>query len=178
LKNLRRQEYWSMLSGATGQLYGSAFTWRFPPDWQTRLDTPGVLQLSYMKQLFVTRRWYDLVPDQKHTVVTAGYGKFFTRWHFLTDPYVTAARTPDGTLLLAYVPAERTITVAMNRFAGKVTALWYDPTNGTYKAASAAPLANTGTRDFTSPGRNSAGAYDWVAVLSSNSTRTDMPVGH
>ena len=29
--NLRRQEYWTMLSGAAGQLYGSAFTWRFPP---------------------------------------------------------------------------------------------------------------------------------------------------
>jgi hypothetical protein len=29
--NLRRQEYWTMLSGAAGQLYGCAFTWKFPP---------------------------------------------------------------------------------------------------------------------------------------------------
>ena len=28
--NLRRQEYWTMLSGATGQLYGSAYTWKLP----------------------------------------------------------------------------------------------------------------------------------------------------
>ena len=27
-QNLRRQEYWTMLSGACGQLYGSAYTWR------------------------------------------------------------------------------------------------------------------------------------------------------
>jgi len=26
---LRRQEYWTMLSGATGQLYGNHFTWTF-----------------------------------------------------------------------------------------------------------------------------------------------------
>jgi len=32
--NLRRQEYWTMLSGAAGQLYGSAFTWQFPPGWR------------------------------------------------------------------------------------------------------------------------------------------------
>jgi hypothetical protein len=30
LANLRRQEYWTMLSGATGQLYGSAYTWILP----------------------------------------------------------------------------------------------------------------------------------------------------
>src|SRR4029453_17857932 len=59
--NLRRQEYWTMLSGPTGQLYGSAFTWRFPADWRRNLDTPGVLQLSYMKRLFAVRKWYDLI---------------------------------------------------------------------------------------------------------------------
>jgi len=74
-ENLRRQEYWTMLSGATGQLYGSAFTWRLPSGWlsnwrlslsagrlfgwRSNLDTPGVIQLSYMKSLFAARRWYD-----------------------------------------------------------------------------------------------------------------------
>jgi hypothetical protein len=33
LPNLRHQEYWTMLSGATGQLYGSAYTWTLPSDW-------------------------------------------------------------------------------------------------------------------------------------------------
>ena len=26
-ETLRRQEYWTMLSGATGQLYGNGYTW-------------------------------------------------------------------------------------------------------------------------------------------------------
>ena len=35
LPNLRHQEYWTMLSGATGQLYGSAYTWRLPSGYLT-----------------------------------------------------------------------------------------------------------------------------------------------
>jgi hypothetical protein len=76
-QNLRRQEYWTMLSGATGQLYGSAHTWPFWKEWESNLDTPGVRQLSYMKNLFASVKWYDLIADQTHTVVTAGYGRFF-----------------------------------------------------------------------------------------------------
>jgi Protein of unknown function (DUF4038) len=72
-QNLRRQEYWTMLSGTTGQVYGSAYTWRLEKGWETKLDTPGVIQLGYMKNLFVSRKWYDLVPDQHHTIVIAGY---------------------------------------------------------------------------------------------------------
>ena len=75
-QNLRRQEYWTMLSGATGQLYGSAYTWRLEKGWEANLDTPGVMQLKYMKDIFVSRKWYDLIPDQDHTVVTAGYNSF------------------------------------------------------------------------------------------------------
>jgi Protein of unknown function (DUF4038) len=43
---LRRQAYWTALSGATGQLYGSKYTWQFSADWQDKLDTVGVRQLG------------------------------------------------------------------------------------------------------------------------------------
>ena len=61
---LRMQEYWTMLSGATGQLYGNRYIWRFLPGWQSHLDSPGIVQLGYMENLFSGRKWYDLVPDQ------------------------------------------------------------------------------------------------------------------
>ena len=35
-QNLRRQEYWTMLSGATGQVYGSGKIWRFEKGWETQ----------------------------------------------------------------------------------------------------------------------------------------------
>ena len=76
LANLRRQEYWTMLSGATGQVYGSRYTWRLEKGWETHLNTPSVIQLCYMKEFFAERKWYDLIPDQNHSVVTAGYDRF------------------------------------------------------------------------------------------------------
>ena len=62
--NLRRQEYWTMLSGATGQLYGSAHTWTLNRGWELNLDTPGILQLKYMKDLFVTENGMISFPTK------------------------------------------------------------------------------------------------------------------
>ena len=31
-------------------------------------DTPGVIQLSYMRNLSCSRKWFDLIPDQTHAV--------------------------------------------------------------------------------------------------------------
>lgn len=192
-QNLRRQEYWTMLSGATGQVYGSFYTWRFAKGWETNLDTPGVIQLGYMKNLFISRKWYDLIPDQAHEVVTAGYdslsglvGKFSTvveNYSALaarlsarikrisglgsipTNTYVTAARTSDGSLVMAYLPSIRTITVDMSKLARPATGRWYDPTSDRYVDASGSPFANSGHREFTPPGKNGAGDGDWVLVL-------------
>jgi hypothetical protein len=194
-QSLRRQEYWTMLSGATGQLYGSAYTWRLEKGWETKLDTPGVIELSYMKNLFVQRKWYDLIPDQTHAVVTAGYdplaeyiGKFtaylgsYQRLslvgrlflylkrltHFgsvATNTYAPAARTPDGSLVIAYLPSIRSVSVDMSKLASVTTARWFDPTNETYVPINGSPFSNTGNRQFTPPRNNAAGDGDWVLVL-------------
>ena len=52
---LRRQEYWSILSGATGQLYGNGYTWPFKPGWKSHLDTPGAAQMVHLKAFFESR---------------------------------------------------------------------------------------------------------------------------
>ena len=75
---LRRQAYWSFLSGTTGQLYGNKYTWQFLSGWKSHLDTPGSVQFGYAARLFAKRPWYRLVPDQNHDVVTSGYGAFGT----------------------------------------------------------------------------------------------------
>ena len=162
---LRRQEYWTALSGATGQLYGNHYTWQFIPDWQNQLDTPGAVQIGYLKALFEPRAWYNLVPDQAHSVLTAGYGTFVDSASIGANDYVTAARTPDGTLVMAYVPTTSTITVDMSQLSGPVTASWYDPAAGTFISVTGSPLANVGSMDFTTPGTNADGDADWVLVL-------------
>jgi hypothetical protein len=163
-ETLRRQEYWSLLSGASGQLYGNHYTWQFLPDWKSHLDTPGSQQIAYLVKLFARRPWYRLVPDQRHTLLTSGYGTFTTGGDVESSDYATAARTPDGKLAIAYLPTPRTLTIDTSKLAANAVASWYDPTAGTFTPAT--PLSRNGsTATFRPPDRNSAGDSDWVLVL-------------
>jgi hypothetical protein len=163
---LRQQAYWSLLSGAlAGQMYGNRYSVSFESGWQNNMDTIGVIQMNIWKTFFTTIQWYDLVPDQTHAVVTSGYGTYQGTGAFATNNYVTTARTPDGNLIVAYTPTSHTLTVDMTTLSGPATARWFDPTSGTYTSISGSPFANTGSRNFASPGNNSAGALDWVLLL-------------
>src|SRR6266481_523454 len=165
---LRRQEYWTMLSGATGQLYGNGYTWPFASGWQSHLDTPGATQFGYVTALFAPRAWYNLIPDTNHVVVTAGFGAFATTGNVNLNDYATAARTADGSLVMMYMPTSRTLTVDMSKLTGPAVAHWYDPANSTYLSIAGSPFANTGTRSFTPSGNNSDGDGDWILVLETN----------
>jgi hypothetical protein len=162
---LRRQEYWSMLAGATGQFYGNHYTWGFIDGWKDHLDTPGSTQLGYLVRLFAGRAWYRLVPDQTHKIVTSGYGTFSSTGEVESNDYVTTAAAPDGTLMISYLPDGGTISVDTARFAGPVHAQWYDPSSGTYRPITGSPFPRSRGVNFTPPGKNAAGDPDWVLVL-------------
>jgi hypothetical protein len=106
-----------------------------------------------------------LVPDQDHSVVTSGYGTLTATGHVDDSDYLTAARTPDGALVIAYMPTSRTIAVDMAKLRGPAKAQFYDPSRGVYRAIAGSPLLNTGTQSFTPPGPNGDGDGDWVLVL-------------
>jgi chitodextrinase len=170
---LRRQVYWALLSGAAGHLYGNHYTWPFIDGWHSNLDTPGSAQMGYAKALFESRPWYALVPDQTHAVVTAGSGNFADTGSLGANNYLTAARTPDGALVMAYMPTVRTIGVDLSQLAGPVTARWYDPSKGTFVAIAGSPFSNAGTRQFRPAGANADGDGDWVLVLEAPSAPRD-----
>lgn len=163
---LRREEYWTMLSGGKGQIYGNAFTWSFMPGWRFNLDTVGVAQLMIWQQFFSSLPWQDLIPDQDHSVVTAGlgsYGNIKTRTS--QSDYCVASKTSDGAVVLAYMPTVRTITVNMASLRASALARWFDPTSGTYSTIPGGPFVNRGTRQFTPPEKNREGEGDWVLLL-------------
>jgi hypothetical protein len=162
---LRRQEYWTMTSGAAGQLFGNHYLMGFLSGWEQNLDTVGVVQFGYLKQLFNSVNWFNLVPDQNHTVVTAGYGEPSSSNFPINDSYVTTAASPDGTLAVSYLPARQTITVNLAAFSGTVTGRWFDPTNNTFSAVTGSPFNNTGAIQLTPGGNNSEGSSDWVLLL-------------
>ncbi len=166
-ETLRRQEYWAMLSGATGQLYGNKYTWQFISGWKSHLDTTGVAELRLVKKLFLARPWFNLVPDQDHKMVTAGYGAFKDSGTVNESDYVAAARTAEGGLGIAYLPTLRPIDVDLRVFRGSVKAQWYDPTSGEFSTARGSPFTDAKPASFGPPGKNSGGGSDWVLVLSS-----------
>jgi hypothetical protein len=181
-KVLRRQEYWTMLSGGAGQFYGNHYTWSFAPGWNSHMDTVGVSQLKIWKDFFSSLAWQDLIPDQKHTVLVSGFGNFGDSEIFYNSKtlatrmtpgvsqsdYATAARTIDGSTIVVYLPTARTITVSLKSLKNRATAKWFDPTNGVYLPITGGPFPNTGNRQFTPPGNNHAGDSDWVLLLNAS----------
>ena len=143
---LREQAYWTMLSGGVGQIYGNHYTTSFVSGWQSFLDGPGDLEIQYVNQLFGSVAWWELVPDQTHKVVIAGYGTYNgSNTNFTTATYCTTSWI-SGSLALTYCPNASTLTVNLAEFSGPVTAQWYDPSNGAYSAISGSPFQNSGDR--------------------------------
>ena len=173
---LRAQEYWTMTSGGVGQFYGSHWDWGFASGWQSTLDSAGVAQLPYWTALFTSVEWWKLVPDQNHQIVTAGYGTYnANNDNFYSSNYATTAWNPDGTTSVTYDIAGSALTVNLAKFAGPVSAQWYDPTNGTYQSVTGSPFANTSSWVFQPPGENQEGYNDWVLVLRASAVADAQP---
>ena len=115
--------------------------------------------MKYVRSLLTARRWHDLIPDKANEFVVAGRGKYGS------TSFATVAHLADGSLLLAYLPEEATLTVNLARMSGPVHSRWYDPTNGTYKPIPGSPFPNQNTRAFNTTGFNAASRSDWVLVL-------------
>ena len=122
---IRRQAYWAILCGATGQFLGNRPIWLFDPGWQAALNSTGSLDMARLKMFFDGQPWYELIPDDKHEVVTEGLGEFTGL------DYLTAARTKDGETVIAYMPTARPITVDMTKISGKeAKTVWFNPRTG------------------------------------------------
>lgn len=168
---LREQEYWTMTSGASGQLYGNHYTWTLSgpngdPNWWDYLDSPGALEIQYLVKFFNGVPWWKLVPDQHHYIVTAGYGDYDGgNVDLNVSNYVTTAWIPDGSLAVIYNPAGNALTVNLSAFSSPVQAYWYDPSNGVFSRIAGSPFPNSGSHVFSTAGPNHDGQSDWVLDL-------------
>ena len=164
--NLRKQEYWTQLSGGCGQFGGSNWTSGMISGWQNNLDTSYRRELGICANFFRSIAWYNLIPDQNHSWVTSGFGNYSSTQYPDQNNYVTTAGAADGSLMVSYLPSRTALAVNMSRFKGPVSASWFDPTTGVYTSVSGAqPFSNSGSRSFTSPGNNNSGSPDWVLLL-------------
>lgn len=166
--DVRQAAYWSMLSGACGHTYGDHNIWQMwqpgrkpisaaRTPWREALKHPGSSQMGWMRRLFESRPWQQLVPDQQLLAGDPGRGADHQR----------AARAADGSFAFIYAPTGRTIDVRLDRIAqrpgeGKVQAWWFDPRSG--RARPISTSANRGVESFDPPGEPGRG-NDWVLVL-------------
>ena len=170
---VRRFQWWGWLSGIGGYISGNGCVWPFNPSklfsfsfcsdgWQAHLNTQGAKDMARLNTFIHSIAWYNLVPSGlggMKTIVTAGGSQ-----PVLPD-YVAAAASPDGTLLVAYVPPDHSgpITIDMTVMSGRTQARWFNPATATYTVIDT--FANADTQNFVPPGNNGTGFTDWVLLL-------------
>jgi hypothetical protein len=165
-QRVRLEAYHALLSGAMGHVFGNNPVWHFSGPglyrtsltWQQALDSRGARSMTVLNNLFATRSWWTLIPDQENTLLTAGVGSGHDR--------AVAARAGDGSFAIAYLPSVRVVNVDLSRLTGsRVDARWLDPSNGAYFEIAGSPFKASGVQTFRPSGQNSSGFGDWVLVL-------------
>ncbi|HWF66373.1 MAG TPA: glycoside hydrolase family 140 protein [Acidobacteriaceae bacterium] len=160
---IRRQAYWAILCGGFGHVFGNLPIWAFKEGWQNAMDLPGSIDMMYWGKLFRSRAWFDLIPDQDHTIVTSGLGEFNGL------DYLAAARTSDRNTVIAYIPDSRKMTVDLTKLNGdRMQGWWFNPRNG--KAVSIGSFPTSASKQFTPPSEG-----DWVLVLDNVSKHLAAP---
>jgi len=161
--DVRRYGYWSVFAGAFGYTYGHNSVMQFykftdkkssygPKEaWTTAINSAGAAQMKYLKDLMLSRSYFDRVPDQ--SIIAGENGKKYDR--------LLATRGAD--YLMVYTYTGRTIDLNMGKIKGdRVKASWFNPRDG--KTTQIGEVGNTGTHQFDPPGE-AANGNDWVLLL-------------
>ena len=154
-QRLRSQTYEAVLTGGIGSVFGNGPIWQFANGWSDALDSTGANDVSRAAKFFHTVQWDEFMPDIQTSMIVPDSGTFGD------ESVVVAASTSDGSAVVAYVPNERSVTVVLPVPTGVYTVRWYDPTDGTFSAATTSVGADN-ELSVEHPGPNSASDFDWV----------------
>jgi hypothetical protein len=131
--------------------------------WRDALSHPGSIQVGFMKSLFLSRPWEDLVPDQSVLSGEIPEGPM----------HIRAARDSQGRYFFVYSPYGWPFEVDLAKIAGeRVRAWWFDPRTGV--ATEIGFLPGREKRTFDPPGGGSRG-NDWVLVVDDASAGFSAP---
>lgn len=160
--DVRRYGYWSVFSGGSGYTYGhnAVMQMHKPTDtgsaygakdyWNDAINDPGAGQMVYLKELMLSRPYFERIPDQ---TLIAEQGSQYG--------YQVATRGKDYAFIYTYNGSN--IKVHMGKISGEeVKVSWFDPRTGNMAEIGAYP--NKGVAEFDPPGEEQDG-NDWVLVL-------------
>ncbi|MBP1652099.1 MAG: hypothetical protein H6Q26_2256 [Bacteroidetes bacterium] len=161
-KDVRRYAYWSVFAGGAGFTYGHNSVIQFHKAkekgvygvrevYTDALNAPGAGQMKYLKQLLLSRSYFDRVPDQSLLAKDTG------------TQHQRILATRGKTYAFYYTATGRSIPVQLGKIeAGYIKASWYDPRTGYTSRIGTFP--NKGVKVFDPPGKEEEG-NDWVLIL-------------
>lgn len=161
--DIRKKAYWGVFYGGFGHTYGCAAVWQmYMPGrepmhgplrtWKESLDLPGAQHMQHVKNLVLSRPFFDRIPDQD---LVLGDN--------LEDPlHVSASRCKNGSYAMLYLPGIRSVTVNTKLLRGEtLQAWWYNPRTGS--AHKEGKIQRKDAHTFNPPEEQST--EDWVLVL-------------
>ncbi|MBN2089066.1 glycoside hydrolase family 140 protein [candidate division KSB1 bacterium] len=171
--DVRQAAYWSMLSGAAGHTYGNHNIWQMwqpgrqpissaRTPWKDAVKHIGSIQMGHFRQLFESRPFQKLIPDQ--TMLKDESGNDAAQ--------IRIARADDYSFLIAYTPMGIPIQLDMTRFkSSNLIAYWFNPRTG--KSSKIGRFTNQNSHEFI-PMMNGRG-NDWVLVIDEIEKKFPVP---
>lgn len=162
--DIRRFGYWSVFAGGAGYTYGHNSVMQFlkpgetkrafhaKATWTDALTYPGAKQMIYIKNLMLSRPYFERIPDQS---LVADQGERYD--------YIAATRGEKYAFL--YTATGRAFKVNTGILKGeKLVATWFNPRTGAETPAG--EFDNKGVLEFKPEGEVKHG-NDWVLILDS-----------
>ena len=166
--DIRRIMYQNVFAGGAGQTYGCHAVWqmfdldRTPVNgplkpWHKSLDLEVANQVVHLKNLMLSRSYFDRIPDQNLVLSQES----------LELTQVMATRNTAGTYAMVYFPEGNSARINLELLDGKlVQATWFDPRTGVnFPGNNGNPLPNLTSISITPPSQGRG--QDWVLILDS-----------
>lgn len=165
---IRRIMYWNVFSGAAGQTYGCHAVWQMYDldkapinaplkPWHKSLDLEAATHVKHLKNLMLSRPYFDRIPDQGLLVEEQKNDSTF----------IVATRDKHGSFAMFYFPTGKASAVDLSELTGsKFKITWMDPRTGVeFQGNEGLPLAKGSCLPITPP--STGRGNDWVMIADS-----------
>ena len=166
--DIRRIMYWNVFAGAAGQSYGCHAVWQMydldktPVNgplkpWHLSLDLEVANQVKHLKNLMLSRPYFERIPDQSLIGEPQNSG----------DSYLSATRNESGTYAMIYSPEGKVIPLDLSSLKGNHFKLtWYDPRTGVEFPGNKGEKVGEEKKLTIAPPSTGRG-NDWVLIVDS-----------
>ncbi len=172
-QDIRKMMYWSVFAGACGQTYGCHDVWQMYRledkgvngplrPYTEALNLPMATQMKHLKNLMLSRPYFDRIPDQK--LIDGEQQE--------DAEYTIGTRDESGTYAFIYIPTGKTVNINTKDLRGQVLNVWwYDPRTG----ASFVLGQTQNFGSFSAVPPSSGPGNDWILVIDDARKGYDKP---